>query len=74
MRMVRFAGIALIAAGAAILVWGNAFTDTREVLEAGGMTVVVEESRPIAPWAAAAVIVTGVLLTVIGMVDNRREA
>jgi hypothetical protein len=75
MRMVRYAGIAMIAAGAALFFWGGTYTDSREVLEVGGLTVLVDESRPIAPWAAAALLVTGVMLTVIGFVsDTRRKA
>jgi hypothetical protein len=75
MRMMRVLGIALIASGAGILFWGGAFTDSREVLEVGGVTVLVEESRPVNPWTAGAVFLTGVTLTVIGMVaDPRRKA
>jgi hypothetical protein len=72
MRWIRIAGVALMATGAAVLVWGDTFTDSRKVLEVGGATVLAEESRPIAPWTAGAVLITGVMLTVIGLVDRAR--
>jgi drug/metabolite transporter (DMT)-like permease len=67
MQLSRIAGIALICAGAAVLVWGGNFTTRRDVLEVGGLTVIAEEQRPIAPWAAAAVLISGVALMVVSM-------
>jgi hypothetical protein len=37
MRISKIAGIALIAAGTAVLVWGGAFTSSQDLLEAGGV-------------------------------------
>ena len=70
MRIPRLAGIALICAGAAVLVWGSNFTSRREVLEIGGPTVTTERSPLIAPWSVVAVLIAGVGLIVI---DARRR-
>ena len=67
MRPSRIAGIALICVGAAVLVWGGNFTTRRDVLDVGGLTVIAEEQRPIAPEAAAAVLISGVALLVVSM-------
>jgi drug/metabolite transporter (DMT)-like permease len=66
-RMSRVAGVVLLFAGAAILVWGGNFTTRRDVLEVGGLTVVAEEQRPIAPWVAVAVLVSGLALMVVSL-------
>ena len=67
MRMSRVLGIALLFAGAAVLVWGGNFTTSRDVLDVGGLTVIAEEPRPIAPWAAVAALIAGVGLTLVSM-------
>ena len=70
-RMSRVLGVVLLFAGAAVLVWGGNFTTSRDVLEVGGLTVIAEERRPIAPWVAVVVLIAGVGLTVFSM---RRKA
>jgi drug/metabolite transporter (DMT)-like permease len=66
-RLSRVAGVVLLFVGAAVLVWGGNFTTSRDVLEVGGLTVVAEEQRPIAPWVAVAALISGVALTVVSM-------
>jgi hypothetical protein len=57
----------LICAGAAVLVWGGNFTTRRDVLDVGGVTVIAEEQRPIAPRTAAAVLISGAVLLAVSM-------
>jgi drug/metabolite transporter (DMT)-like permease len=71
MRISRVAGIALIAAGAVVLVWGDNFTFRRDVQEVGGLTVTTEGPPLIAPWSVVAALIAGVGLIVI---DARRKA
>jgi hypothetical protein len=70
MRTFTLAGIALIGAGAFILLFGGNFTSRRDVLDFGGLIVTAEERHPIRPWIAAAAVLAGIGLVVAGA---RRE-
>ena len=71
MRTSTFAGIALIIAGAFVLLNGGSFTSRRDVLDVGGLKVTAEEQHPIRPWVAGLAVLAGVGLVVTGV---RRKA
>ena len=67
MRLSTIAGLALIVAGAFVLVRGGSFTSQRNVLEVGGLKVSAEEQHPIRPWVAGVAVLAGVALVVAGV-------
>ena len=71
MRTSTLAGIALIIAGAFVLLNGGSFTSRRDVLDVGGLKVTAEEQHPIRPWVAGLAVLAGVGLVVTGV---RRKA
>ena len=71
MRLYSLAGIALIVAGAFVLVRGGTFTSSRTVLDVGGLRVSAEEQHPIRPWAAGLAVLGGIALVVTAV---RRKA
>ena len=71
MRTSTLAGIALIIAGAFVLLNGGSFTSRRNVLDVGGLKVTAEEQHPIRPWVAGLAVLAGVGLVVTGV---RRKA
>lgn len=66
MRISTIAGIALIVAGAFVLLFGGSFTSRRDVLDVGGLTVTAEERRPISPWIGGIAVLAGVGLILTG--------
>ena len=71
MRIYTLAGIALIVAGAFVLINGGSFTSRRSVLNVGGLKVSAEEQHPIRPWVAGLALLGGIALLVPGV---RRKA
>jgi len=70
-RVFMIAGVALIAAGAFVLLRGGSFTTRHEMLRVGDMSVSAEERRPIEPWLAGVAVVFGIALLATGA---RRKA
>ena len=71
MRVSMIAGVALIAAGAFVLLRGGSFTTRHEMMRVGDMSVSAEERRPIEPWLAGVAVVAGIALLATGA---RRKA
>ena len=66
MRPLSFVGLALVAAGAFVLVRGLSFTSQKSVLKVGDFQASVEERREVPTWAGALAVVGGVVLLIAG--------
>lgn len=67
MRIPAMIGTVLIGVGAYLLYAGGTFTTREEVLSVGDLKVTAQETHPIAPWAAGAAILGGVVLLAAGL-------
>ena len=62
MRPLSFVGLALVAAGAFVLVRGLSFTSQKSVLKVGDFQASVEEHRTVPPWVGGLLVAGGILL------------
>jgi hypothetical protein len=67
MRGLVLGGIALAIVGGFLLLEGGSIVTRRDVLKIGDLQVTAEESHPVKPWVAGAMIVGGVVLLVSGL-------